>query len=156
MLDFLLNADIGRNWLSYGGLATLASYKVSVNKIPTKREELVAIQQQLSANLPQNHLQFFQNTLPCYSLGSYFFVHAGIDPKYPLAKQQLEDMLWIREEFIYSKKNYEKIIVHGHTVTEQAELLPQRIGIDTGAYSSGILTCLVLQDNQQRILQTGC
>ena len=154
LLDFLMNADVGRSWLSYGGQSTLASYKVNVNKIPTKREEFNSLREQLATNIPPSHYAFYQKTQSCFELGNYFFVHAGVHPKYPLSKQQAEDMLWIREEFINSHKNYEKIIVHGHTVTEQVEILPHRIGIDTGAYSSGILSCLVLESTQQRILQT--
>jgi serine/threonine protein phosphatase 1 len=64
-------------------------------------------------------------------------------------------MLWIRDEFLKSRKRFEKIIVHGHTTVEQAEILPYRIGIDTGAYTTGILTCLVLQEDRQKLIQTG-
>lgn len=154
LLDFLREDSVGRSWLTYGGQATLASYGVAIAKIPTKREDFIEIQNQLRNNLPDSHYQFFLKTGNSYTLGSYFFVHAGINPRYPLTKQNPEDMLWIREEFTHYHKPFEKIIVHGHTVTIEAELLPNRIGIDTGAYATGILTCLVLQEDQQRLIQT--
>lgn len=154
LLDFLQDEAVARSWLSYGGQTTLASYGVAVTKIPTKQIELFELQTQLRTKLPDSHYHFLAKTQSFYSLGSYFFVHAGVNPNYSLANQRPEDMLWIRDEFIEAKKTFEKIIVHGHTVIEVAELLPNRIGIDTGAYASGILTCLVLQADQQQLIQT--
>lgn len=153
LLDCLDNPTLISTWLNYGGLAALISYKVSVKKIPTQLQDLIEIQQQLHEKLPPAHYHFLSNTRLSYTLGSYFFVHAGIHPGRSLARQQPEDLLWIRDEFIKSEKNYEKIIVHGHTIADQPQLLSNRIGIDTGAYNSGILTCLVLESDQQRILQ---
>lgn len=154
LLDFLHNEAVGKSWLSYGGHTTLASYGVAITKIPTKPTDFLALQSQLRAKLPATHYQFLLQTQLFYSVGSYFFVHAGINPHYSLAKQRPEDLLWIRDEFIHTKKPFEKIIVHGHTITDAAELLPHRIGIDTGAYLTGVLTSLALQGNQQRIIQT--
>ena len=154
LLDFLQEASVGPAWLSFGGQATLASYGAAVTKIPTRREEFVEIQRSLREKLPRSHLEFINKTKLSYTAGSYFFVHAGVNPKYSLARQQPEDLMWIRDQFISSNKHYEKIIVHGHTVTDEPELLPNRIGIDTGAYASGRLTCLVLQGEQQRVFQT--
>jgi serine/threonine protein phosphatase 1 len=156
LLDFLQEDSVGRSWLNFGGQATLASYGVAVAKIPTKREDFLEIQRQLRNNLPDTHYRFLLGTRLSYTLGSYFFVHAGVNPHYSLAKQSPEDMLWIRDEFTAFKKPFEKIIVHGHTVTDGPELRPNRIGIDTGAYASGVLTCLVLQSDQQRLIQTHC
>jgi len=44
------------------------------------------------------------------------------------------------------------VIVHGHTPAREPEIRPNRINIDTGAYATGRLTCLVLQDDQMRFL----
>ena len=155
LLDFLFMDSVGRFWLNYGGLATLTSYGVKVNGIPGDTEGYIRIQQELKARIPDKHLVFLKNTKYSFELGAYFFVHAGVYPRLPLAKQLPEDMLWIRNEFLRSRRALEKIIVHGHTVVEEVEILPYRIGIDTGAYTTGILTCLVLQDDQQKLLQTG-
>jgi len=154
LLDFLTDKSVARAWLSYGGMATLASYGIYISKIPTNPEDFQQLQKQLHDNLPVDHYHFLNNTVLSYSLGSYFFVHAGINPDYFLARQVPEDLLSIRYKFTYTKEPFEKIIVHGHTIAATAELLPNRIGIDTGAYRSGVLTCLVLEADQQRLIQT--
>ena len=87
--------------------------------------------------------------------GSYCFVHAGVRPQVPLEEQVPEDLMWIRDEFIRSKANHGHIVVHGHSITKEVEWQPNRIGIDTGAYYSGLLTALVLEGKEQRLLQTG-
>lgn len=160
LLDFVQNEpdtqqSMGtlKSWLAFGGQATLVSYGVSVTKIPTSHNDFQAIYTQFKTHLPENHLCFFQQTRSHYCCGSYYFVHAGIDPAIKLEAQPLYSQLWIREPFISSSRCFEKIIVHGHTVTDQPVILPNRIGIDTGAYASGILTCLVLERAQQRIIQ---
>lgn len=154
MLDCLKEAAVISSWLSFGGQVTLASYGVGIAKIPTKREDFLKIQEKLKENLPVEHYQFLTQTELSYTLGSYFFVHAGVNPKKSLTRQNPEDLLWIRDEFINANKVHKKIIVHGHTVTEEPEIFKHRIGIDTGAYASGILSCLVLESNQQRFIQT--
>lgn len=154
LLDFLQEETVGRSWLAYGGLATLASYNVHLTKIPSKIDDFISLQRQLRDNLPASHYRFFSETRLYYAIGEYFFVHAGINPFYSLAKQKPEEMLWIRDEFLNFNRAYEKIIVHGHTIVDTPKLFAHRIGIDTGAFASGILTCLVLQANQQRLIQT--
>jgi serine/threonine protein phosphatase 1 len=154
LLDFLEYPDHAANWLNFGGLATLLSYGVQLNRIPAA-SDLVAISVELRRNLPGAHLDFL-NRLPLrHREGSYGFVHAGIRPGIPLAKQDAYDLLWIRDEFTGHALPHECIIVHGHSVSEKPELLPNRIGIDTGACYTGLLTCLVLEGRRQRFLQTG-
>ncbi len=155
LLDFLTDERVARSWLFYGGLATFASYGIYIPKIPTKPDDFQQLQKKLRNNLPIEHYRFFIKTILSYSLGDYFFVHAGINPDYSLAQQTPEDLLHIRNKFTRVKTQFEKIIVHGHTITATAELLSNRIGIDTGAYMSEILTCLVLEADQQRLIQTG-
>src|SRR3546814_16128184 len=78
-------------------------------------------------------------------IGDYAFVHAGIKPGVPLAEQKPEDLRWIRDEFLSSRKSHEgKIVVHGHTIMLEVDEHPNRIGIDTGAYHSGRLTAICL------------
>ena len=52
-------------------------------------------------------------------------------------------MLWIRG--ITYPNDYNKIIVHGHTPQLKVKNLPKQINIDTGAYYSGTLTCLLIE-----------
>jgi serine/threonine protein phosphatase 1 len=82
------------------------------------------------------------------------FVHAGVRPKVPLDEQNEDDLLWIRELFLNSKSYHGKMIVHGHSVTDEPDFRSNRIGIDTGAYRTGVLTALGVEDNEQWIVQS--
>lgn len=154
MLDFMVRPEVTASWLSFGGRETLYSYGVHLAHIPALRE-LAALAGQLERNLPASHRAFLLNCTESWRCGSYYFVHAGIRPGVALEEQTLEDQLWIRDVFLYSNANHGVIVVHGHTIAQQPEQRPNRIGIDTGAFASGILTCLVLEADQQRLLQTG-
>jgi serine/threonine protein phosphatase 1 len=146
ILQFLWGTDasIGHEWFRFGGLSTLISYGVIVRGIPTAKE-IAGLRMQLLEKLPATHVDFFERLALNYELGGYFFVHAGIKPKLKLHLQHPDDMLWIREEFLSSDVFHGKVIVHGHTVTVEPEIRPNRIGLDTGAYASGRLTCAVFE-----------
>jgi serine/threonine protein phosphatase 1 len=154
LLDFLVDPVAMAGWLTWGGMATLRSYGIHAGLL-TSKQALQAIRDRLNNELPQAHREFIESCLPAWSAGSYYFVHAGIRPGVALEKQAFEDQLWIRDEFTRSQAKHGAIIVHGHTITEKPEFLPNRIGIDTGAYQSGVLTALVLEGKSQRFLQTG-
>jgi serine/threonine protein phosphatase 1 len=153
LLQFLLSKDasIAHDWFRFGGLSTLASYGVNVRGIPTAKD-LARLHTEFAEKLPPTHLDFYQRLALKYEIGDYFFVHAGIKPKIKLHLQREEDMLWIREEFINSTLFHDKVIVHGHTVSAEPEHLPNRIGLDTGAYSSGKLTCAVFENGDCKFL----
>jgi serine/threonine protein phosphatase 1 len=87
-------------------------------------------------------------------IGDYVFVHAGIRPGVPLEAQDDEDLCWIREPFLSSTADHGKVVVHGHTIAPAPELRRNRIGIDTGAFATGVLTCVVLEEDRQRFLST--
>ena len=154
MLDFIEYPGAAAAWLTFGGRETLNSYGIPLAHIPSKRE-VAHLARQLDENLPDEHRTFMNNCLESWQCGSYFFVHAGIRPGVALDKQKIEDKLWIREDFLGSTTNHGTIVVHGHSTNLQPELLPNRIGIDTAAFNSGVLTCLVLEGEEQRLLQTG-
>ncbi|MGA9575903.1 MAG: metallophosphoesterase family protein [Lysobacterales bacterium] len=155
MLDFIDFPGAGAAWLTFGGREALKSYGIRLASI-SKMQQLGELAQQLDDALPAKHRDFLTKTCKdSWRCGSYYFVHAGIRPGVPLDKQTQEDKLWIRDEFLGSTVNHGYIVVHGHSITYEPEMLPNRIGIDTGAYDTGILTCLVLQGNEQRLLQTG-
>lgn len=154
MLDFLKDPQSAAPWLSYGGQVTLLSYAVGLGRV-NMMQQVELLRDELEVKLPQSHLDFLRSCRLMYTEGSYCFVHAGIRPGVNLEKQVPEDLLWIREEFIHNRKNHGHIVVHGHSISEEVQSRPNRIGIDTGAYNSGLLTCMVLEGDQQRLLQTG-
>ena len=154
MLTFLEDAAAAPMWMFNGGDATLYSYGVGHQEGATPEERHAKLQRALRRAVPERHLAFLR-ALPLYHVeGDYLFVHAGIVPGRPLAQQTSEDLLWIREEFIHSPADHGKCVVHGHTIVPAPDIRPNRIGIDTGAYFTGVLTCLVLDGHDQRILHT--
>ena len=154
MLRFIEDARIGPGWLMNGGGATLLSYGARMPERGDTIERLDHLRRQLCANLPDRHLRFLRALRRWHIEGDYFFVHAGIRPGAPLDEQQDEDILWIREEFLDDAGDHGKIVVHGHTIARSPEVRPNRIGIDTGAYATGVLTCLVLEGAERAFLQT--
>jgi serine/threonine protein phosphatase 1 len=104
--------------------------------------------------VPEDHVRFLSSLENSVTVGKYFLCHAGVRPGVALEGQRLEDLLWIRDEFLSSTKNFGKIVVHGHTPRELPQVLPNRINLDTGAYATGRLTCLVADGEGQRFLAT--
>lgn len=153
LLQFMYGSDFGiaHEWFRFGGIATLQSYGVVLKGIPTNKD-LDSIRQDLNDKCSLSHKHFYQSLEISFELGSYLFVHAGIRPKVPLDKQNPDDLLWIREEFLDSKRNHGKVIVHGHSVTDKPVVLPNRIGLDTGAYVSNNLTCALFEGNEVSFL----
>jgi serine/threonine protein phosphatase 1 len=152
MLQFLEDSSVGPDWLAFGGLATLMSYGVNLGGAGSAEDKLLAAQAALRERLPAAHKTFLLGLPTHASLGDYFFVHAGVRPGVPLGQQKDADLVWIREEFLASKDFHGKIVVHGHSYKTEPEVLPNRIGIDTGAYATGRLTCLVLEGQDMRFL----
>lgn len=154
LLDFLQYPKQAGSWLQFGGVETLRSYGVGVHP-EDPRQSMEDLKDDLQNSLPESHLKFLKSLQLLHKVGSYCFVHAGIRPGVPLQEQRNADLLWIRDDFTRSDENHEMIVVHGHTIAREVEFLPNRIGIDTGAFHSGILTALVLEGSSQRLLQTG-
>ena len=154
LLRFLEDEQIGPQWFSYGGDATLYSYGVRPPRIITDKQELQRAQREFARKLPIEHRAFFNRLALMHVEGDYAFVHAGVRPRVPLDHQISEDVLWIRDEFLQSSLDFGKIVVHGHSISETPTLRPNRIGIDTGAFASGRLTCLVLEKAQREFLAT--
>lgn len=155
-LEFLNHVGAGRLWLEIGGDAMLHSYGVAIPKDLSPDSRLPHLQESIRNSLPEKHLDFLSRLEMHLEIGDYYFVHAGVNPYEPLNRQVAEDMLWIREDFIFSEANYGMIVVHGHTVTDSPDIQDNRIGIDTGAYLSNNLTCLVLEGSSKRFLTTIC
>ena len=151
MLDFMEYPEAAAAWLSFGGQVTLLSYGAGLGRVQMGRQVQI-LRDELDARLPQSHREFLASCRLMHVEGSYCFAHAGIRPGVPLEEQKAEDLMWIRGEFCDSAEDHGCIVVHGHSITEEVEWRPNRIGIDTGAYYSGLLTALVLEGDQQRLL----
>lgn len=154
MLDFLSYPEQAAGWLTWGGRETVLSYGATLPR-DFHAPEPEKTRDALLAELPDQHVAFCRNMRLYHSSGDYIFVHAGIRPGVPLKEQSESDLLWIRNEFLASEEDYGCVVVHGHSITERVEERHNRIGIDTGAYRSGVLTCLVLEGQDRRVLQTG-
>ena len=152
-LEFLNNASVLSSWGQYGGLETLFSYGLRL-KMPLSEDEFEKVQAELREVMPLTHVQFMQNCQLSSTMGGYYFVHAGVNPSLALKDQVADDQLWIRDRFLEHDGPLEKIIVHGHTPSEGPEVEAFRIGIDTGAYITGRLTCAVLEGNEVRFIKT--
>jgi serine/threonine protein phosphatase 1 len=145
--DFLENPQDNMHWLDFGGRQTLLSYGVDIDYFLHKgRLRLQPFKDALIGAVPQTHRQLL-SSLPIYArIGPYIFVHAGLRPGIPLEVQTDEDMLWIREPFLSEGAGLDLLVIHGHTPVAEPESGPQRIGIDTGAFTTGRLTVLKLSD----------
>jgi serine/threonine protein phosphatase 1 len=149
-LDFLGVGDRVRLFERYGGFETAASYGVTADF--SSPEAASATREALVAAMPADHLRFLAD-LPLFSeLGDFFFCHAGIRPGVPLSEQDPHDLLWIRETFLNDPRLHPKIIVHGHTPVAEPELMANRVDVDTGAYYSGLLTALVIEGKEKKVL----
>lgn len=150
-LQVLRDPSLLSQWKSIGGLNTIRSYGVTV---PRRQDE--NSQRELAMafldTLPESHHRFLQGLALSFSCGDFFFVHAGVRPGIPLQEQSQQDLLWIRDDFLLHEEDFEKIIVHGHTPTQEPDVRQNRINIDTGAYATGRLTCLVLEDDRMGFL----
>jgi serine/threonine protein phosphatase 1 len=137
-------------FLRYGGRETFESYGApqTVLDMPDRFTP-----DTLPSYVPDTHRAFLREMHDGVQFGDYFFTHAGIRPGVPLTEQARQDLRWIRKEFLESEADHGVIVVHGHTVLEEVEMLPNRIGIDTGAYATGILTALGLEGTEKWLLQ---
>jgi serine/threonine protein phosphatase 1 len=141
-----------RYFMRIGGDATVASYWTGETSLDAATFEEVA--EQLPAMVPQAHVDFLGAGEDVIEIGDYIFVHAGIRPGIPIEKQSLGDLRWIREEFLDDERDHGAIVVHGHTIYDDINEWPNRIGIDTGAYKSGVLTAIVLEGQERKYLKT--
>ena len=144
LFDLLGGPEIFPTFKQYGGIQTLLSYGVAPSVNPD-REEQLALVGALAQKIPNRHRDFFSSLRSKFVCGDFLFVHAGVKPGIPLPRQKEEDLLWIRDEFLSSDKDFGKFIVHGHTPVSKPDIRPNRINIDTGAYATGILTLLTIQ-----------
>ncbi len=140
------------DWLKFGGAECLASYGLSRERLLNKNESeaLTAIR----AAVPEAHQSFLASFADTFRFGDYLFVHAGIRPGLDVAAQRSKDLRWIRAPFLDDLTDHGFTVVHGHTISESVEQRSNRIGVDTGAYRSGLLTAIAVEGTQRWFLDT--
>jgi len=144
MESFLRGLTPFSEWRPLGGLETVMSYGVDGRGILTLSGD--GPRRALAEKLPLSHMRFFPTLRAHCVLGPYLFVHAGLRPGVPLAEQTVDDMTWIREDFLTYPGDFGHIVVHGHTPVQDIEYLPNRVNIDTGAYASNRLSVIRIDD----------
>lgn len=140
------------DWMQFGGLECAQSYGVEIGRLlgfPPEAQERV-----LRSGIPAEHIEFLRTFGDSFRFGDYLFVHAGIRPGIDLADQDGRDLRWIRDPFLESTDDHGMIVVHGHTIVPREEEHPNRIAIDTGAFRSGVLTAIAIEDDQRWYIAT--
>jgi serine/threonine protein phosphatase 1 len=141
-----------RMLLRIGGRETVLSYGVSAEDYRNLDfEDLAALLQQ---QVPADHVDFLARFEDRIEAGDYLFVHAGIRPGVELEDQSTADLRWIRQEFLRHRESHGKLIVHGHSISDEVDIRPNRIGIDTGAFATGRLTAIGLEAADRWFLST--
>lgn len=140
-----------RHFLKHGGRETLFSYGISRDRY--NESTLDELQQLMREAVPLADREFLQGFEEFVIAGDYLLVHAGILPEIPLEQQSRHDMLWIRDRFLRHSAPHSHMVVHGHTIVEDVDERANRIAIDTGAYRTGRLTALVLEERTRRYIE---
>jgi len=144
-------AHLLQSWLDHGGYACAESYGVSAGYLRGQPAEVQ--HDALNAAIPDSHVALMRGALESVRFGDYLFAHAGIRPGVPLDQQTARDMRWIRKEFLDSNAHLGCVVVHGHTVSDEVVERPNRIGLDTGAYRTGLLTAIMIEGHERVFLK---
>lgn len=123
------------DWLFAGGRPALESYGIDPD----------APRESWPEKVPPEHLDFLRGLTLTHREGGYLFVHGGVRPGVPLDQQTREDLLRMRQPFLYSEMDFGVVVVHGHSPVKEPVVRHNRIAIDTGAVFGGKMTCLVLE-----------
>jgi serine/threonine protein phosphatase 1 len=151
MLLRAMRGDEGtiRGWMRVGGAETAESFGVAPL---AEGVDAVPFVSALNRAVPEAWERWMQLWPLTFRSGDYFICHAGIRPGVALARQSRNDLLWAREAFLMDTRDHGAVIVHGHTISEEVELRPNRIGLDTGAYRSGVLSAVCLDGADVAVL----
>lgn len=144
--------DALRMFCRVGGKETVLSY--GIGRAEYDALDYPELAARMEALVPAEHRAFLDGFEDMIISGDYAFVHAGVRPDVPLDEQKPSDLRWIRDSFLEHRGAFPKMVVHGHTITPEVDRRPNRIGVDTGAYASGKLTALGIEDQRTWILNT--
>lgn len=145
-------AELIHDWLRFGGGECALSYGLDPDELRKARGSHAV--RLLDRAIPREHQKFLTSFVDTASFGQYLFVHAGVRPGVPLASQLPHDLRWIRLPFLGDERDHGRVIVHGHTISEGIDVRPNRIGLDTGAYRTGVLSALGIEESERWVLQT--
>lgn len=140
------------SWLKFGGLQCLESYGVDIAELRDRSNDQVM--QLIQEIVPSNHAEFLRSFIDSCRFGDYLFVHAGIRPGIELEQQRQSDLRWIRGPFLFDETDHGFIVVHGHTISTEIDEQVNRIGIDTGAYRTGVLSALAIEGADRWFIAT--
>ena len=143
------NFGAQRVWLRNGGLETLASFGINQDRIIADPKEFG---RRLAASIPEEDIEFLRSLPLSHQSGDYLFVHAGVRPGVKLHRQAAADMMWVRDEFLNDERWHGAMVVHGHSIVPNVEFRPNRIAIDTEAWRSGLLSCVMFEDDVRSVL----
>ena len=140
------------SWLQFGGLECLESYGLDPVRVRSRSPEMAA--ELVREAVPASHVSFLESFSDSCRFGDYLFVHAGIRPGVKMDLQVQSDLRWIRAPFLADESDHGFVVVHGHTISQGVDERSNRIGIDTGAYRTGILTALAIEGGDRWFLDT--
>jgi serine/threonine protein phosphatase 1 len=153
MEEFLEDPMVGPTWCEYGGDAALLSWGLHPPAVRHRKEGWVSLSEDFRHKITGRQRRFLEELQPSVTLGGYFFCHAGALPGVALDQQSDHDLMWIRGRFLNDDQRFERVVVHGHTPTEQPHVDHRRIGVDTGAYASGVMTAVRIDGPEERFFQ---
>ncbi|MBX7535524.1 metallophosphoesterase [Qipengyuania sp. GH1] len=150
-LDSFSDREVLRHFLKHGGRETILSYGISLDDY--RRMDLSQMRDAMTKLVPAADREFLESFEDLIVAGDYVLVHAGINPKHPLEEQKQSDLRWIRDRFLKHPEPFSHVVIHGHTIFEEVEDTQHRVGIDTGAFRTGRLTALMLEEDRREIIQ---
>jgi serine/threonine protein phosphatase 1 len=139
-------------WRMFGGSQCLTSYGVDPRRVGAQSETQAL--ETIRRAIPPEHVEFIGGFADTCRFGDYLFVHAGIKPGIPLDEQSQSDLRWIRAPFLLDDSDHGFVVVHGHTISPAVDERRNRIGIDTGAFKTGVLTALAIEEKRRWYVAT--
>jgi serine/threonine protein phosphatase 1 len=154
MLDYIDGNLSFSEWMRMGADALLRSYGLDAEHLPLIFPTAAKLDGFIRQSLPRAHIDFMRAMPILVDTPDVLFVHAGIDPRFTLSEQSDEDLVFIRERFFDSGTPLPKLVVHGHTPRDEADVQPKRLNLDTRAFKSGRLTVARLWRGRVHLFST--
>lgn len=154
MEAFLSDPELGPGWCDYGGREALRSYGVTPPAMRGDADGWAGAARALNKAMGPDHRAFLRDLEYSVEIGDYFFAHAGARPGVALADQSQQDLMWVRNAFLSDPRPFERVVVHGHTPQDVLVADHRRIGVDTGAYATGVLSAVRLEGATRTLIQT--